>query len=171
MAGAVVGWFTARAATGADPGAHEAAGVWSWRRTVAAAVLAAVLCAVLVALLAALAGVGRSGTGPSPGSGRCGGRPGGATLAWVGAVALPVAVLVRAWRGWGAAASAEVAEGGEVADAGGGGLWGWVSLPSVGRWWGRGDGGGGGDGADGGGDAPYDLLPVDSPGEGPSRVP
>ncbi|MFE0803172.1 DUF6350 family protein [Streptomyces sp. NPDC058812] len=169
VAGAVVGWFTARAATGADPGAHEAAGAedagaWSWRRTVAASVLAAVLCAVLVALLAALAG-GPLGDGALARFGPVWWQAGGATLAWVGVVALPVAVLVRAWRGRGAAVSAQVVEGGDVADSGGGRRWGWVALPSAGRWWGRGDGAGAG------GDAPYDLLPVDSPGEGPPRVP
>ncbi|MFB7083859.1 DUF6350 family protein [Streptomyces sp. NPDC056296] len=174
VAGTVVGWFTARAATGADPGAHEAAGPWSWRRTVAAAVLAAVLCAVLVALLAALAG-GPLGDGALARFGPVWWQAGGATLAWVGVVALPVAVLARAWRGRGrgAAASAQVVEGGDAADTGGGRRWGWVSLPVVGRWWGRGDGGGAAaaDDAGGGGEAPYDLLPVDSPGEGAPRVP
>ncbi len=201
VAGAVVGWFTARAATagagaagvdtgrvaGVDTGrvatagagakavrgGDEAAGAWSWRRTVAAAVLAAVLCAVLVAVLAALAG-GPLGDGALARFGPVWWQAGGATLAWVGVVALPVAVLVRAWpsrsRGWSgpgaeAAAAEPVAEAGE-ADGAGGRRWGRVPWPSVGRRRGR-EAGGGDAGGDGGDAAPYDLLPVDSPGEAP----
>ncbi|WP_217145492.1 DUF6350 family protein, partial [Streptomyces sp. AC627_RSS907] len=135
-AGVVTGWFTGRAATaavatparaagtgrggtvaravaaaGAAPdavrGDGAATGVWSWRRTAVAAVVAAGLCAVLVALLAALAG------GPLGGAvlarfGPVWWQAGGATLVWVGLVAVPVAVGVRAWWGRAAAAQAQV---------------------------------------------------------------
>ncbi|MFH9729577.1 DUF6350 family protein [Streptomyces sp. NPDC017260] len=142
-AGAVVGWFTARAATGADPGAAEAAVAWSWRRTVGAAALAAVLCAVLVALLAGLAG-GPLGGGALARFGPVWWQAGGATLAWVAVVAVPVAVGARVWRrgrGRRRAAPTPVGEvAGEVADAGGR-RWAWIALPSAGRWWGSGKGG------------------------------
>ncbi|MGC9380435.1 DUF6350 family protein [Streptomyces sp. MH13] len=109
-AGAVVGWCTARAATAGSAGAvgtagagpetvpagGEAAGTWSWWRTVVAALLAAVLCAVLVALLAALAG-GPLGGASLARFGPVWWQAGGATLAWIGVVAVPVAVAARVW--------------------------------------------------------------------------
>ncbi len=202
VAGAAVGWFTARAATGGAAGvrgvvrgAAGAPGVvggpgavggpadgvlWPWRRTVGAAVVAAVLCAAFVALLAAFAG-GPLGSAALARFGPVWWQAGGATLAWTGAVAVPVAVVGRAWRGRGAAA--RTVDG--SADGGGSG-WSWarVPLPSGGRWWRRGEAeaterkAGGGtvpaglydeDDAVGGSDA-YDLLPVDgSPGEGAAR--
>lgn len=162
-AGAVVGWFTARAATaGFGATGDETEGAWSWRRTAAAAVVAAGLCAVFVALLAGLA-AGPLGSAELARFGPVWWQAGGATLVWTGVVAAPVAVGVRAWRCRGAATRvatrAEVASGGRR------------------RWWGRGgavegavpvalyDRVGGGDGGDGGRDdeAPYDLLPVDTP--------
>ncbi|MFG3209372.1 cell division protein PerM [Streptomyces tendae] len=201
VAGAVVGWFTARAAC-ADapdapdapdgpgalgaPGAGPAAGVWSWRRTAAAAFVAAVLCAVLVALLAAFAG-GPLGSAALARFGPVWWQAGGATLAWIGVVAVPVAVVARAWRGRGAAARetvVEVAGAGEAADGGARrGRWVRVPVPSVGRWWRRDAKGAGKEGAgadedadavpfglyddDGGGGAGYDLLPVDGTAEPP----
>ncbi|WP_282550259.1 cell division protein PerM, partial [Streptomyces rochei] len=121
VAGGVVGWFTARAATpGAGrervpgprgvPTGGEGAGVWSWRRTVGAAVVAAVLCALLVALLAALAG-GPLGSAALARFGPVWWQVGGAVLGWIGAVAVPVAVVVRAWRGRGAAVEARAETG------------------------------------------------------------
>ncbi|CAM5541522.1 Integral membrane protein OS=Streptomyces tendae OX=1932 GN=GUR47_16700 PE=4 SV=1 [Streptomyces tendae] len=108
VAGVVVGWFTARAATaGGAAGGMAAEGVagaggpadgaWSWRRTAGAAVVAAVLCGVLVALLAAFAG-GPLGSAALARFGPVWWQAGGATLAWIGVVAVPVAVTVRAWR-------------------------------------------------------------------------
>ncbi|MFF0589520.1 DUF6350 family protein [Streptomyces sp. NPDC003781] len=183
-AGAVVGWFTARAACAGAPGAGPAAGVWSWRRTAAAAVVAAVLCAVLVALLAAFAG-GPLGSAALARFGPVWWQAGGATLAWTGVVAVPVAVVARAWRCRGAAVREAVVEasGGGGEDGGGGRreAWAWVSVPSVGRWWKReGTGAEAGGGAQGGdeaavpyglyddeGGAAYDLLPADGAGESP----
>lgn len=128
-AGAVVGWFTARTATAgtadtagtAAPArgaagpvalrAEEVAEAWSWRRTAAAAVVAAVLCAGLVALLAAFAG-GPLGNAALARFGPVWWQAGGATLAWVGLVAVPVAVVARAWRCRGAAAREAGAKGG-----------------------------------------------------------
>ncbi|AIV34625.1 DUF6350 family protein [Streptomyces sp. CCM_MD2014] len=198
VAGAVVGWFTARAATtdaaGREAGPAEGAAVaWSWRRTAGAAVVAAVLCAVLVALLAAFAG-GPLGSAALARFGPVWWQAGGATAVWIGAVAVPVAVVARAWRCRGAAARGD--GDGEA------------SLPSrryppsasarfsvrsvrsvrsvfsglsPGRWWRRrakdGEGGGGAgrepgsfglyDVDDDGGVA-YDLLPVDGA-EGAAR--
>ncbi|MFD4262350.1 DUF6350 family protein [Streptomyces sp. NPDC058534] len=186
VAGVVVGWFTARAATGAATGAAVggaagSAGAWSWRRTAGAAVVAAVLCAGLVALLAAFAG-GPLGSDALARFGPVWWQAGGATLAWIVVPAVPVAVVVRAWRGRGrgAAAREAVVDGGEVADGGGRG---WVPVPSVGRWWKRGGGADTEVGEDAGevdedavpfglyddegGDGSYDLLPVESPAEPP----
>ncbi|MGV9964847.1 cell division protein PerM [Streptomyces olivaceus] len=183
-AGAVVGWFTARAAT-AGAGA-----AWSWRRTAGAALVAAVLCAGLVALLAAFAG-GSLGNGALARFGPVWWQAGGATLAWAAVVAVPVAVGARAWRCRGDAAPRAVEKGG--ADEGaeeGRGAWPWTRLPLAGRWrwlWWRRDAGSGaqagkrggsaGRGADGkgmpfglyddegeaGDGAAYDFLPVDVP--------
>ncbi|MFC7885333.1 DUF6350 family protein [Streptomyces sp. NPDC057376] len=182
VSGVVVGWFTARAATAgvgreAASAGDEAAAVWSWRRTVGAAVLAAVLCAVLVALLAALAG-GPLGSAALARFGPVWWQVGGAALGWIAVVAVPVAVVARGarvwrWRGWGVAAGA-VAEGAveapragaEAGDAGGR-RWGWARLPFRGR---RGEGGGVGEEPADEGAVPYDLLPVDFARE-PPRAP
>lgn len=197
VAGAVVGWFTARAATGAPVaavapgpagGAGDDAGVWSWRRTVWAAVVAAVLCGGLVALLAAFAG-GPLGSAGLSRFGPVWWQAGGAALAWIVVPAVPVALVVRAWRGRGAAVGA-APEAGEAAEEGGR-RWGWgfvpvrvpVPAPAPGRWWKREAasdaevGKAGEDDAavpyglydDEDGDAPYDLLPADPPAEPPSR--
>ncbi|MCC9157002.1 DUF6350 family protein [Streptomyces parvulus] len=193
VAGVVVGWFTARAATGAPVagaapgpagGAGGDAGVWSWRRTVWAAVVAAVLCGGLVALLAAFAG-GPLGSAGLSRFGPVWWQAGGAALAWIVVPAVPVALVVRAWRGRGAAVGA-APEAGEAAEEGGR-RWGWgfvrVRVPAPGRWWKREAasdaevGKAGEDDAavpyglydDEDGDAPYDLLPADPPAEPPSR--
>ncbi|WP_399887764.1 DUF6350 family protein [Streptomyces sp. BBFR51] len=210
VAGVVVGWFTARAATagavtavpaapsvpvvlvvpagvsGADPDAAPCRGgateAWSWRRTAAAAVVAAGLCAGLVALLASLAG-GPLGSAGLARFGPVWWQAGGATLAWIGAVAVPVAVAARAWRCRAAAGTEPVVErvvesvpepvvgDGQAADGGGRGGRRWgrvaVAVPSVGRWWKRGAGASGEVGEGEGDEAPYDLLPVDSPVESP----
>ncbi|MFC8856215.1 DUF6350 family protein [Streptomyces sp. NPDC057144] len=197
VAGAVVGWFTARAATadaavgevgaGGEVGAATAdaaggevgaAGAWSWRRTAGAAVVAAVLCAVLVALLAAFAG-GPLGSAALARFGPVWWQAGGATVVWIGGVAVPVAVVARGWRARGAAARG---------DGGGGGslpsrrrlpsVFSVLSVRSTVRWWRRGEkdseGGGGVDhepgsyglyDVDDDGGVAYDLLPVDGPGE------
>ncbi|MFE5599482.1 DUF6350 family protein [Streptomyces coelicoflavus] len=190
-AGAVVGWFTARAATvGAaagevgEAGAAGAAGAWSWRRTTGAAVVAAVLCAVLVALLAAFAG-GPLGSAALARFGPVWWQAGGATLGWIGVVAVPVAVVVRGWRCRGAAArgdgggegvvpSRRVLPSGSLGSAGSA-----VRSVLLGGQWRRrkakdGEGGGGVDeGAvpfglyDDEVGVAYDLLPVDGAEESP----
>ncbi|MCG8966573.1 hypothetical protein JRC61_12650 [Streptomyces sp. CL12-4] len=185
-AGAAVGWFTARVAavgggavgfattqfvtvgsatTGVrrEAAAGErgggAAEPWDVRRTVGAVWVAALLCGGLVALLAAWAG------GPLGGAGLARFGPvwwqaGGAMVGWVAVVGAPVAVVGRWWlrRRDGGGARAGARAGARE------GRWGWVRVPSVGDWWGR-----GGVRSSGGGEA-YDLLPVDAPGE-PPRAP
>ncbi|CAM5270774.1 Integral membrane protein OS=Streptomyces tendae OX=1932 GN=GUR47_16700 PE=4 SV=1 [Streptomyces tendae] len=194
-AGAAVGWFTARAATSGEPGergergAGSVAGAWSWswRRTAGAAVVAAVLCAVLVALLAAFAG-GPLGSAALARFGPVWWQAGAATLAWIAVVAVPVAVVARAWRCRGAAAREAVVQAAGAEKAADRGARRWarvrVQVPSVGRWWRRDAkdskdvdvGGAAGedegavpfglyDGDDGG--AGYDLLPVDGAAESP----
>ncbi|MEV8122896.1 DUF6350 family protein [Streptomyces sp. NPDC085944] len=189
VAGAVVGWFAARAATGdAAAGVAEgaaAAGAWSWRRTAGAAVVAAVLCAVLVALLAAFAG-GPLGSAALARFGPVWWQAGSATLAWIGVVAVPVAVVARAWRCRGAATLRE--PGGEASSPSrrrmpsAAAVFSVFSVRSTVRWVRRGKkdpkGGGGGGGGkerepgpygvydvDDDGGVAYDLLPVDGPGE------
>ncbi|WP_189229061.1 cell division protein PerM [Streptomyces flaveolus] len=180
-AGVAVGWFTARVAAvgggavgfattqfvtvaSATTGVRrEAAGErrggavepWDVRRTVVAVWVAALLCGGLVALLAAWAG------GPLGGAGLARFGPvwwqaGGAMVAWVTVVGAPVAVVGRWWLRRG--------DGTRCVRAGAGsgrGRWGWVRMPSVGEWWGRGAGR-----SSGGGEA-YDLLPVDAAGKPP----
>ncbi|WP_373559195.1 DUF6350 family protein [Streptomyces sp. SA15] len=99
VAGVMVGWFVGRRA------------VWSWGWTAGVAGLAAVLCAGLVAVLAALAG-GPLGMGALARFGPVWWEVGGAALVWVGVLAVPVALAVRAWgrRGRG--------DGGDVGDVG-----------------------------------------------------
>ncbi|MDT0610264.1 cell division protein PerM [Streptomyces lancefieldiae] len=200
-AGVVTGWFTARAATAgaavpagvaatagacsdAVPAGGEAAEAWSWRRTVAAAVVAAGLCGVLVALLAALAG-GPLGGAALARFGPVWWQAGGATLVWTGLVAVPVAVGARAWRGRGITAQVPAVQEGE--EGAGVRRWARAPLPSAGRWRGRDGGAGAGvvvgdpqgdedavpfglydEDGDGDGGAPRDLPPADSP-AGPLR--
>ncbi|EFD67231.1 integral membrane protein [Streptomyces lividans TK24] len=181
---------------GGHGGRAEGAGSGPGRRGVvvaaaaAAAVVAAVLCAVLVALLAAFAG-GPLGSAALARFGPVWWQAGGATLAWTGVVAVPVAVAARAWRGRSAAAREAVVEasGAEEAADGAGRRRRWVRVPapSVGRWWRRGAtkdaeaGAGAGAGVDGDVDAvpfglydgdgggAYDLLPADGPGQSSPR--
>ncbi|MFI5553315.1 DUF6350 family protein [Streptomyces sp. NPDC051738] len=71
--------------------------VWSSGRTGAVAAQASVLCGVVFAVLAALSG-GPLGVGALARFGPVWWQVGAATLGWVVVVAVPVAVLVRAWR-------------------------------------------------------------------------
>ncbi|WP_256333223.1 DUF6350 family protein [Streptomyces sp. cf386] len=71
--------------------------VWSSGRTAVVAAQASVLCGVVFAVLAALSG-GPLGVGALARFGPVWWQVGAATLGWVGVVAVPVAVLVRAWR-------------------------------------------------------------------------
>ncbi|MFD4348644.1 DUF6350 family protein [Streptomyces coelicoflavus] len=182
VAGVVVGWFTARAATVevaagevGEAGVAGAAGAWSWRRTAGAAVVAAVLCAVLVALLAAFAG-GPLGSAALARFGPVWWQAGGATLGWIGVVAVPVAVVVRGWRCRGAAARGDGSGEGVVPSrrflpSGAGARSAVRSVFLGGRWRRAKDAeGGGGVGAgavpfglydDHDGGVAYDLLPVD----------
>ncbi|MFC5635539.1 DUF6350 family protein [Streptomyces bullii] len=86
------------AAAGAARSADGPGAVWSMGRTTGAAGLAAVLCAAALAALATLAG-GPLGVAALARFGPVWWQVGGAALAWVGAVAVPTALVVRAWRG------------------------------------------------------------------------
>ncbi|WP_437107622.1 cell division protein PerM [Streptomyces sp. enrichment culture] len=105
LAGAVTGWCVGRGATvgggsgrpgGARPG-RASAGPWARGRTAGAAALAAVLCAALLAVLAALAG-GPLGVAVLSRFGPVWWQVGGATLVWIGLVAVVTALAVRDWR-------------------------------------------------------------------------
>ncbi|MFI8190663.1 DUF6350 family protein [Streptomyces sp. NPDC085946] len=99
LAGAVVGRLVGKGARGEAAGWEAGAGaVWSKRRTAGAAALAVLLCAGMLAGLAVLAG-GPLGAGVLAGFGPVGWQVGGAALGWVGVVAVPVALWMRAWRG------------------------------------------------------------------------
>ncbi|MDI3405483.1 cell division protein PerM [Streptomyces cavernicola] len=91
--GLTVGWFTARAAAARS----EPDSAWSRGETALAAGLAAVLCGLALALLAALAG-GPLGDGALAEFGPVWWRTGGAALLWSGALGVPVALGLRAWR-------------------------------------------------------------------------
>ncbi|MEU1270578.1 DUF6350 family protein [Streptomyces sp. NPDC005799] len=98
VAGMVVGWFVgAAAASRGAAGGGDGAEAWSGGRTAGTAVLATVLCAAGVAVLTALAG-GRLGVAALARFGPVWWETGGAVLAWVLAVAVPVALGVRGWR-------------------------------------------------------------------------
>ncbi|GAA4068133.1 DUF6350 family protein [Streptomyces shaanxiensis] len=71
--------------------------VWSTARTAMVAAQAAVVCGIVFAALAALSG-GPLGVGALARFGPVWWQVGAATLGWVLVVAVPVAVLVRAWR-------------------------------------------------------------------------
>lgn len=98
VAGMVVGWFVGAAAAprGAASGG-DGAEAWSGGRTAGTAVLATVLCAAGVAVLTALAG-GRLGVAALARFGPVWWETGGAALAWILAVAVPVALGVWGWR-------------------------------------------------------------------------
>lgn len=101
-AGATVGWFT-----GARAAADRAA-PWSAWRTVGATLLAALLCAIAFALLTLLSG-GPLGLAALADFGPVWWRTGGATVAWVSAVGVPVALGAR-WARVRARKRAEAAE-------------------------------------------------------------
>ncbi|WP_216589999.1 cell division protein PerM [Streptomyces brasiliscabiei] len=101
-AGATVGWFT-----GARAAADRAA-PWSPWRTVGATLLAALLCAMAFALLTLLSG-GPLGLAALADFGPVWWRTGGATVAWVSAVGVPVALGAR-WARVRARKRAEAAE-------------------------------------------------------------
>ncbi|MFD9934952.1 DUF6350 family protein [Streptomyces massasporeus] len=101
VAAVVVGWIVARGAVAAErggtgPGSTRAAG-WSTGRTVRAAALASVLCAAVLAALSGLSG-GPLGAGVLSRFGPVWWQAAAATLAWLGMLAIPTAVGVRAWR-------------------------------------------------------------------------
>ncbi len=81
---------------GGDAGDDGAGEPWTVRRTAVAAWTAALLCGGTVALLAAWAG-GPLGSAGLARFGPVWWQAGGAAVAWVGVVALPVAVLGRWW--------------------------------------------------------------------------
>ncbi|MFI6015478.1 DUF6350 family protein [Streptomyces sp. NPDC051243] len=86
----------ANSAGGSQAGQQPAV-IWSTWRTAGVAAQAAVLCGVMFAVLAALSG-GPLGVGRLAQFGPVWWQVGAATLGWVGLVAVPVAVVVRAWR-------------------------------------------------------------------------
>ncbi|MEU2908791.1 cell division protein PerM [Streptomyces massasporeus] len=101
VAAVVVGWTVATGAVSAErgrtgPGSTRAA-VWSNGRTVRAAALASMLCAAVLAGLAGLSG-GPIGAGVLSRFGPVWWQAAAATLAWLGLLAIPTAVGVRAWR-------------------------------------------------------------------------
>ncbi|MFC0846617.1 DUF6350 family protein [Streptomyces noboritoensis] len=89
LAGLVVGWWTARRATG------EA---WGRGETALAAACGALACGVALALLSALSG-GPLGTERLAALGPVWWRTGGAALLWTAAVGVPGALVLRWW--WG----------------------------------------------------------------------
>ncbi|MFJ8051658.1 DUF6350 family protein [Streptomyces luteogriseus] len=101
VAAVVVGWTVAKGAVpaerdGTGPGGTRAH-VWSVGRTVRAAALASVLCAAVLAVLAGLSG-GPLGADVLSRFGPVWWQAAAATLAWLGLLAIPTAVGVRAWR-------------------------------------------------------------------------
>ncbi|MFI0270315.1 cell division protein PerM [Streptomyces luteogriseus] len=102
VAAVVVGWTVAKGAVpperdGTSPGGTRAAAVWPVGRTVRAAALASVLCAAVLAVLAGLSG-GPLGADVLSRFGPVWWQAAAATLAWLGLLAIPTAVGVRAWR-------------------------------------------------------------------------
>ncbi|SDC72989.1 hypothetical protein SAMN05216505_103329 [Streptomyces prasinopilosus] len=192
-AGAVAGWYVAKGAAGAggpvEPGGgrekRESEAVWSPGRTAGAAGLSAVLCAALLALSAASAG-GPMGVAALSRFGPVWWQTGGATLVWIGAVAVVTALTARArWH-----RAPRSGPRGERTPAGtGGGRWAGVWAGARARIPGiagphreppadapgtRADGPGAtADGGRAGGPAaPYDLLPADpAPDLDPPRPP
>ncbi|MFJ2927458.1 DUF6350 family protein [Streptomyces massasporeus] len=101
VAAVVVGWTVATGAVSAErggtgPGSARAADL-STGRTVRAAALASMLCAAVLAGLAGLSG-GPLGAGVLARFGPVWWQAAAATLAWLGLLAIPTAVGVRAWR-------------------------------------------------------------------------
>ncbi|WP_245172647.1 cell division protein PerM [Streptomyces achromogenes] len=97
VAGMTAGWFVARAAV-RPPGPGEPARArWSAGQTAGVVLLTAAVCAAAVALLTALAG-GPLGVAALSRFGPLWPRAGGAAGLWTPVFALPVALIVRAWR-------------------------------------------------------------------------
>ncbi|MFK4144284.1 DUF6350 family protein [Streptomyces sp. NPDC004065] len=96
VAGLTMGWFTAGSAV-REGNAGGPPRAWTWRRTVAGAGLACLLCAAGLGVFAELAG-GPLGTAALARFGPVGWQVGLAALAWTSAVAVPMAVALRAWR-------------------------------------------------------------------------
>ncbi|MFD9069506.1 cell division protein PerM [Streptomyces lasiicapitis] len=97
VAGAVLGWFLARAATPAPASASGGEAPWSVGRTALGAGVAAVLCGVGCAGLAGMAG-GPMGVRVLAEFGPVWWFTGVAAVAWTGVVGVPVALGVRWWR-------------------------------------------------------------------------
>jgi hypothetical protein len=102
VAALVVGWAVAKGAApagrgGTQPGGGTRTAVWSAGRTARAAALASLLCAAALAGLAALSG-GPIGSAVLSRFGPVWWQVAAATLAWLGLLAIPTAVGVRAWR-------------------------------------------------------------------------
>ncbi|MGI5367878.1 cell division protein PerM [Streptomyces iakyrus] len=102
VAALVVGWTVAKGAASAErggtkPGGGTRTAVWSAGRTARAAALASLLCAAALAGLAAMAG-GPIGSAVLSRFGPVWWQVAAATLAWLGLLAIPTAVGVRAWR-------------------------------------------------------------------------
>ncbi|MFJ4241904.1 DUF6350 family protein [Streptomyces iakyrus] len=97
----VVGWTVAKGAASAERGGTQPGGgrtaVWSAGRTARAAALASLLCAAALAGLAAMSG-GPIGSAVLSRFGPVWWQVAAATLAWLGLLAIPTAVAVRAWR-------------------------------------------------------------------------
>ncbi|MER5279906.1 DUF6350 family protein [Streptomyces sp. NPDC002809] len=89
-----VAWFTVRRAA---PAHGEREGAWSLRETALTTALAAVGCGMGAAVLAAAAG-GPLGTHALARFGPVWWLAGAAALVWTAALAVPVALLLRAWR-------------------------------------------------------------------------
>ncbi|MDX3852237.1 DUF6350 family protein [Streptomyces sp. AK02-01A] len=96
LAGLAVAWFAVQAA--AAPGAVREE-TWSVRRTALVAALGGVACSALTAFLAAMSG-GPLGNADLAAFGPVWWRAGAAALAWTVPLAVPAALLLRAWRLW-----------------------------------------------------------------------
>lgn len=109
IAGVTVGVFVARGA--------GAGGAWSRGRTAGGVVLAGVLCGLLMGGLAGLAG-GPLGVSALARFGPVWWQVGGAVLMWTVGVGVPVALVVRGWRRWGAARVGKEGAGGSAGSVG-----------------------------------------------------
>ncbi|WP_063789885.1 DUF6350 family protein [Streptomyces sp. MMG1121] len=99
-AGVTAGWFVARAAVGRPKPGEAASARWSAARTAGVVLLTAAVCAVVCAVLAELAG-GPLGVAALARFGPVWWQTGGAAGLWTAVLAMPVALVVRAWRLWG----------------------------------------------------------------------
>jgi hypothetical protein len=101
IAALVVGWTVAEGAASAERGGTKPGGtrtaVWSAARTARAAALASLLCAAALAGLSAMSG-GPIGSAVLSRFGPVWWQVAVATLVWLGLLAIPTAVGVRAWR-------------------------------------------------------------------------